>query len=148
MSARPLGMFAALALSPSAWAAPPTVQLAYETVRADGGWKLNIYAVNTGSESVLVDDDPTVTGAMMLTTAGSKVALVTQPDTELVSRMGPRRKWISVRPGERHFVGSSTVGVPDHTVIEDGTMVLTVRLVTMDGSTDRVDRVPVHPSGV
>ncbi len=148
MSARPLGMFAALALTPSAWAAEPTVQLSYETVRSDAGWKLNIYAVNTGSKAVLVDDDPTVTLAELLTTAGSKVALVTQPDTEMISRMGPRRKWISVDPGERHFVGSSTLGVPDHTVIEDGTMVLTVRLVTMDGSADRVDRVPVKPPGV
>ncbi len=148
MSARPLGMFAALALTPSAWAAEPTVHLSYEAVRSDAGWKLNIYAVNTGSKAVMVDDDPTVTDAEVVTTAGSKIALTTQPDTEMISRMGPRRKWISVQPGERHFVGSSTVGVPDHTVIEGGTMVLTVRLVTMDGYSERVDRVPMQVPGV
>jgi hypothetical protein len=40
------------------------------------------------------------------------------------------------------------VGVPEHTTIEDGTMVLTVRLVTKDGYAERVDRVPLAKPGV
>lgn len=148
MSARPLGLFAALALSPAAWAADPTVQLTYEPMRTDAGWELKIYATNTGSKVVMVDDNPTLTQAAVETAAGASVALVAPRDIEMISRAGPRRMWMAVQPGERLLVGASTVGVPEHTTIEDGTMVLTVRLVTKDGYAERVDRVPLAKPGV
>lgn len=150
MSARPFGLFAALAVSPSAFAGgspEPTIALAYEPVRTETGWDVKIYAKNTGPAVVMVDDNPTVESALVETTAGSSVALVTQPDMEMISRAGPRRKWMAVQPGERLLVGTSTVGTPVETVIQDGTMVLTVRLVTQSGWAERVDKVPLAKPG-
>jgi hypothetical protein len=147
MSARPLGLFAALALSPAAHAEEPTITLAYEPHRTAAGWDLKIFATNTGPAVVMVDDNPTVETAVVETTAGSTVALVTQPDVEMISRAGPRRKWMAVQPGERLLVGTSTVATPVETVIQDGTMVLTVRLVTQGGWAERVDKVPLAQPG-
>lgn len=147
MSARPLGLFAALALSPAALAADPTLDMSYETARTATGWEVKIYAHNTGPAVVMVDDDPFVSGARVETAAGASIALATTPDVEMISRAGPRRKWMAVGPGERLFVGTSTVAVPEHTVISDGTMVLTVRVITQEGWNEHVDRVPLRAPG-
>jgi hypothetical protein len=147
VSARPLGLFAALALSPAALAGEPTVTLSYEPVRTDTGWNVKIYAQNTGNTVVMVDDDPYVEKAEVQAATGPSVNLVTKPDFEMISRAGPRRNWMAVKPGERMLVGTSELAVPEHTVIQNGTMVLTVRLVTKDGYSERTDKVPLTPPG-
>ena len=91
----------------------------------------------------MVDDEPFVERAEVRTADGASVATVTPRDVEMISRMGPVRKWMAVKPGEKLLVGTTTVGLPVETRIEDGVMTLTVRLVTQDGWSEQVDQVPL-----
>lgn len=115
-----LGALSVLALSAPAFAgdvgqkaaAPPSAapyRLSYETAVSDTGIELKIYAQNQTQSVILVDDDPYVEAAWVQLQNGDQQRLNAGFDADLMSRSGPRRRWMAVKPGERLLVGTATL---------------------------------------
>ncbi len=118
-----LGALSVLAFSGNAFAggmaqkiaepndAPPTgavpYRLTYETEITPQGIELKIYAQNQSDAVVLIDDDPFVEAAWVQLQNGDQQRLNAGFDADMMSRSGPRRRWMAVKPGERLLVGES-----------------------------------------
>lgn len=116
-----LGALSVLAFSGSAYAGdlqqkiaevtgPPTTgavpyRLTYETEITPKGIELKIYAQNQSDAVVLIDDDPFVEAAWVQLQNGDQQRLNAGFDADMMSRSGPRRRWMAVKPGERLLVG-------------------------------------------
>jgi hypothetical protein len=84
-------------------------RLSYETSVTDAGLEVKIYAQNQSDALILVDDDPYVEAAWMQLQDGGTQRLNAGFDADMMSRAGPRRRWMAVKPGERLLVGTSTL---------------------------------------
>ena len=73
LSARPLGLFAALAVAPPAFAGEPTVDLTYEPTPTADGYEVKIYAKNLGQAVVMVDDEPFIERAVIQGSGGTSL---------------------------------------------------------------------------
>jgi hypothetical protein len=83
--------------------------MSFEASRSEEGLVVRMYARNTSAAAATVDDNPTVRNASVHTVDGAELVLDATADEELMSRAGPRRRWLTVQPGERLLVGTATL---------------------------------------
>ena len=145
-----LGVLASLATPAQAGgqsAAPPeALDLSYELAPGDGKLILKIYAKNTGSTELVVDDNPYVRAATLVD-ADRAVVLSPGIDEEMFSRSGPMRRWVTVKPGERLLVGTTELTAPQGEPTDHGRVLLTVEAVTTGGRAARTADVPLRAPG-
>ncbi len=87
----------------------PPYRLSYETAVTPKGIELKIFAQNQTDAVLLVDDDPFVEAAWVQLQNGDQQRLNAGFDADMMSRSGPRRRWMAVKPGERLLVGTRTL---------------------------------------
>lgn len=130
---------------PQAATVHPPYRLSYETTKAAGGYEVKIYAQNQSDAVVMIDDNPFVSEALLATKAGEPERLNSGFDADMMSRAGPRRRWMAVQPGERLLVGTTQLTVPEGGVLDGTELTLHVRVVTKDRTDEVVDTVPLAP---
>jgi hypothetical protein len=126
LSVLALGQRAARAEVPELADSASNVKLTFALAKKKGATVIETYAQNTSKETVMVDDDPYVKSATLTDTAGNVVALQPLNSSEMFTRAGPRRHWVSVQPGEKLLVGSTLL---DGNVVLSGEIKVTVDLV-------------------
>jgi hypothetical protein len=84
-------------------------RLSYETEITPQGIELKIFAQNQTDAVLLVDDNPFVEAVWVQLQNGDQQRLNAGFDADMMSRSGPRRRWMAVKPGERLLVGTSTL---------------------------------------
>lgn len=145
MSALPrlgaLSALAALVFSPAARAGappPPTakvpVEMSFVTERGEDGLVVRMYARNTSTAVVKIDDNPFVRSAGVRAADGTLTELDILPTMEMMSRGGPRRVWMPVQPGEKLLVGSATLMLDKDGKMPIGGLELSVSVTTPEAS--------------
>jgi hypothetical protein len=121
-----LGALSVLALGHRASAATDDgVEITFAVVKKKGALVLETYAKNNSQTAVMIDDDPYVRSATLTNVAGEVTALQPMNNTEMFTRAGPRRHWLSVQAGEKLLVGTT----PLDGKMGEGRLTVTVELV-------------------
>ena len=145
MSAPPrlgaLGALAALAFSPAARAGIPEaeepvkvipVEMSFVTERGAEGLVVKMYAKNTSNGVIKIDDNPSVQSAGVRAADGTLTELELLPTMEMMSRAGPRRVWMPLKPNETLFVGSATFPLGEGQHLPVGGLELSVTVIAPD----------------
>ncbi|MEW6278966.1 MAG: hypothetical protein AB1758_10110 [Candidatus Eremiobacterota bacterium] len=126
----------AAAMSGAANASPPRLEASYEASLAENRLLVRVTLKNVGADTVHVLDSPTdlwVEGRLSSAKGRWDVEL-RQPASQLMTRAGPRRRWIPLAQGQAWEAGAFSAPVSAAQVHPPVEAVLSARITTQTGA--------------